>query len=158
MINSTSFTQHTLNLLIKLFLQCSVHVCMCACISRWAGPGPACGQRAGDEVASHGGGGAVSVSADWRLQGLWQDREQCHCTLLLLLYTLSTHLTKQPGFYCGGMERNTCGLAYGKLFTWWKSNLGCSLLVLLVSITGFIIHNWRFLLLHSHISNTHSDL
>lgn len=42
-----------------------------ACVSlRRAGSVSACGQRAGDEVASHGGGGAVSVSAGWRLQGL----------------------------------------------------------------------------------------
>ena len=43
--------------------------------SRGAGPVSACGQRAGDEVASHGGRRAVSVSAGWRLQGLWWDKE-----------------------------------------------------------------------------------
>lgn len=46
----------------------------CVCVSlRRAGPVPACGQRAGDEVASHGGGRAVSVSAGRWLQGLWWD-------------------------------------------------------------------------------------
>lgn len=68
---------------VGFFIPCDAIVCTCTCVyvcvclfSRWAGPGSACGQRAGDEVASHGGRRAVSVSAGWRMQGLWGDTNQ----------------------------------------------------------------------------------